>query len=237
MKTYVLLVMVIWCGIMPSPAKIINGYEKEIHTALSSRRHLLSLPPDNNVRRRLAAVEEFIQYHQITEMLLRQFREIAPALYLQVDTIRDKKGRKVDVYIRFVPSHKNAEGTIASTNLNHLKNDKHGYVSEYGPLTVSIRILAVKHSLRILAHELGHVRYQVTNLASYLDFFSRNYADHHSRSAYLGHKPNDPSGQLAAALEKQFRLASRLYHKNQSDKHRDAVFVPEHVAKRVRQAE
>ena len=233
MKAYALFLMILSTAFVPSSARIINAYERDISSARASRQHLQRLDQDRNVAKRLATVEEFILYYELTAALLRRFRDVAPSLYLQIDTIVDKKGRPVDVYVKFVPSRKSIENTIASTNLNHVKNDADTYVSEYGQLTVSIRILAKKHSLLALAHELGHVHYQVSNLASYLNFFARNYPDHHTRATYLGHKPNDPSGQQASRFENYFRRIARDYYKNRNAKDDDAIYIRDQLAKLV----
>src|SRR5688500_6029936 len=97
-----------------------------------------------------------------------------------------------------------------------MENDPHGYQSVYGPFTLSVKITITKHSLLILAHEFGHISYQVPNLATYVDFFSRQYTDQHMKSDYLGHKPNDPSGQKALIFERIFTKANAEYSDNQS---------------------
>ncbi len=53
-------------------------------------------------------------------------------------------------------------------------------------------------SLKLLVHELGHVKYQVPNLASYMNYFKENYKFLTSKTA-SGHKYDDPSHQSVIA--------------------------------------
>jgi hypothetical protein len=56
----------------------------------------------------------------------------------------------------------------------------------------------------VLSHELGHVKYQVPNLATYLDYHRKHY-DHDVHQDCVGHNPDDPSGKNALEYEKRFR--------------------------------
>lgn len=156
-------------------------------------------------------------------------------MFAQIDTIEDRKGRRVDVYVRFIPRNRSLNGTIATTNLSQMEDDAHASVSEYGPHTVSIQIAVVKHSLAILAHELGHVSYQVPNLASYIQFFRRTYSDRYIQAEYLGHKPNDPSGQKAVVFEKQFRKEAQVFYNSTKIKRFDPLFIRKNLAQLVLQ--
>lgn len=205
MKTYVLSAIVCCLSLTFSAAKIINGYDENIESALASLEHLNRLPQEKSVLTRIERVREFILYHGLTKILLERFRLISAELYQQIDTICDYHGRRVDVHVKFVSASSIQAGTIANTNINQQTGDEHGYFSRYGPNTVAVEIIVVKQSLRVLAHEFGHISYQVPNLSSYIRFFKRNYTDVHMRANYLGHKPNDPSGQRAQLFEQLFR--------------------------------
>ena len=233
MKTYVLFTLLLCHLFIPLPAKIINGYSMDIHSAEASLKHLSHLPTDRNVMMRLERVRTFILYYNLTEILLQQFKQVAPDLYHQIDTIRDYKGRAVDVYVKFVPHSEMQAGARATTNINQAEGDKHAYVSPYGNLTVSIEILTVAHSLLILAHEFGHVSYQVPNLNTYVAFFKRSYTDQHMKANYLGHKPNDPSGQTADLFENLFRSANAIFVKRTKEKPVSPVLVRDQIAKGV----
>lgn len=232
MKTYVLFAMLLLSHcLIHSSAKIINGYSLEIISAKASLTHLLALPQDRNVMVRLERVKSFILYYHLTEQLLQHFKEIAPELYHKIDTIRDFSGRTVDVYVRFVPAVDIEPGTKATTNLNQAGNDKHAYFSTYGPLTVSVKVITAPSSLLILAHEFGHVFYQVPHLVEYIQFFKRTYTDYHMKADYLGHKPNDPSGQSADLFEKAFRMARANQYKRTRPDLPNPVLLRQKIAK------
>ncbi len=231
MKTYALFTMFFLLAFYHSSGKIINGYEKDIHTARGSLKHLAGLPQDQNVKTRLERVKEYILFYELTERLLQQFQTIVPALHKQIDTIQDFSGRSVDVYVKFVPKTEIQAGTLATTNIDQMENDPHGYYSNYGPHSVSVKIVTTKHSLLILAHEFGHVRYQVPNLSSYVNFFLRHYQDQHMKANYLGHKPNDPSGQSAVAFEKIFREENLKFIEITNDKPVNPILILDQITK------
>ena len=98
-----------------------------------------------------------------------------------------------------------------------MENDKDAYVSEYGPFTVSIKVWIVSRALLVLSHEFGHVKYQVPNLASYLEFHRMHYWDN-GMSTFIGHNPNDPSGQSANHFGNIFRRTYWKFLKTGNDK-------------------
>ena len=231
MGIYALFTMPCCLVIVPCFTKIINGYEKDIESARASAQHLRKLPRQRSVLARLEKIEEFILYHALTNTLLDRFQKISPSMFSRIDSIVDHKGRRVDVYVRFIPRNKSVDGTIASTSIGQMDDDEHANVSEYGPHTVSIHVSVVKHSLVILAHEFGHVSYQVPNLASYLKFFRRGYQDRYIRDQYHGHKPSDPSGQKAIAFERQFRREAHHFTQRARSKGVDPVAIRYDLAK------
>ncbi len=81
--------------------------------------------------------------------------------------------------------------------MSQVKNDPDGYLSEYGDHTVSVKIWIVNNALLVLAHELGHVKYQVPHLAHYFEFYKKNYFGIMNDSNHIGHNPSDPSGKSA----------------------------------------
>ena len=203
---YFALTALAYCLAITFPlCKIVNGYERNIHSARASLQRLSKLPRDKNVMTRLQRVQEFILYHDLTNVLLHEFKAVCPSLYAQIDTISDYLGRRVDVYVRFIPRSDEIQGALAVTNLTQDPQDPHAHTSEYGIHTVSVKVTVVRNALLILAHEFGHTSHQVPHLKKYVDFYKRNYGDVHSRSTYLGHKPNDPGGQHAILFENQFR--------------------------------
>lgn len=175
MKTCALFLF-LGCFIAPiCLAEIKNGYS-EIAGArsslISTRKSLyedngLSHLEKQNMKHKIGDLERYIIYYALTDKLLAVFKDIASDLYAEMDTLRDSRGRIVDVYVKFVPEKELPPGVAGVTSLDQDKTDEHTCQSEYGPNSVSVMIVAGNKSLAILAHELGHVQYQTMNLASY----------------------------------------------------------------------
>src|SRR5688572_845272 len=92
--------------------EIKNGYGKDIILLNKSLKNLkaivsgsdrLTVARRRQIESKIANLENSISYYKVTESLLNQFKMIAPDLYAEIDTIRDGKGRPVNVYIKFVP--------------------------------------------------------------------------------------------------------------------------------------
>jgi len=112
MKTYVLLAAFYFLFLNPSTAKIRNGYANNIESARASLKNLrillnedrsLSVFQRLTIYNKIADLTEFITYHDLTDLLLNQFRTISPDLYYEVDSIKDRLGRNPDVFVKFVP--------------------------------------------------------------------------------------------------------------------------------------
>jgi hypothetical protein len=195
-------------------AQIKNGYEREINgikESLTSLTNMLSSDVDmptskkHQIRANIAKLSEYVLYYQLTEELLDQFELIAPELYTSIDSIKDSHGRRVTVYVRFASELEMQNGAHGTTNLNQSVQDPSLYTSEYGDGTVSIKIASVTKSLTLLAHEFGHVSYQVSNLKSYALNYAAWYQNETFNSKYIGHNTNDPSGRMALEYENLFR--------------------------------
>ena len=186
--------------------RIINAYEGGIQTARISLKHLQAMPVTKEVRCHLEAVLDYIAHYILTERLLDEFKRISPSLFHAIDTIRDKQGRGVDVYIKFVSdAHLFREGLKAATQIDQRKHDRDACFSKYGANSVAVTVLAKRNALLMLAHEFGHISYVVGNFEQYVRLFVRRYRGHYLESWLWGHKPNDPSGQAALAFEKIFQ--------------------------------
>ncbi len=198
---------------VPSSAAINNGYERDIYQAEELLKHFKSLLDNKNLSARerrliksnIAMLANSISYYEVTENLLSQFRTIAPDLYDEVNAITDKHGRAVNVYIKIIPKNSTTVKAWGITYLSHVRNDAHTYQSEYGVGTVSVKIWMVNEALFVLAHELGHVKYQVPHLSTYIRDYKRFYGTKSDNFFYLGHHPNDPSGKSANEYVKRFR--------------------------------
>lgn len=195
-------------------AAVKNGYGLHIYEVRESLKALqaildeidtLSVFQKGEIKRKIVSLLEFVTYHELTEQLLWQFRLIAPDLYNRVDSVRSRDGRQITVYVRFVSEKDMQHGAHGTTNIGHVVNDPDLYNSEFGPASVSIKIASVNRSLVLLAHELGHVFYQVKNLATYIPFYSKLYQNETFNSTYIGHADDDPSGSTAIEFENIYR--------------------------------
>ena len=193
--------------------EIKNGYAKNISGTKQSLAILrASLLDDGNMtpgaRRKIqstiATLVDHVAYYDLTEGLLIQFKTIAPELYAQIDTISDRLGRPVDVYIKFVPVDATSVKAWGLTYMDQSSDDKDAYQSEYGKFTVSVKVWIVRRALLVLAHELGHIKYQVPNLASYFEFHKKHYTNMPARTS-MGHNIDDPSGKWATQFGKMFQ--------------------------------
>ena len=107
-------------------------------------------------------------------------------------------------------------GVGGTTNVLQSANNQNTYCSEYGDHTVSVKIAILYKSLRLLAHELGHVNYQVPNLAAYAKYYVKHYSD--SDSKLKGHNSKDPSAQQVKLFEKRFIEQLQVFSKDHKNK-------------------
>jgi hypothetical protein len=217
MKTFCLFIAISLSTPQVVCGEIKNGYALEIQNArqsLTGLNHLAAKSVSKAERRKIESkihvVKNFICYHELTKNLLDQFRAIAPELYNEIDTIKDKRGRSTDIFIKFIPMSDSYFNHPGSTSLGYKEGDHDASYSEYGDQTVSITIWIMDNALIILSHELGHVKFQVPNLENYMQYYKETYGTSNSQ-AYLGHNPSDPSGKCAAQFERVF---SKNYQNN-----------------------
>lgn len=204
-------------------AEIRNGYAADLPTARECLRQLNRRlmdnvdMPDSERRRVNAAINKHLQviaYYQLTQVLLRQLRMISPDMYDEIDQLRDKRGRLTDIYVRFIPEEKSSLLLSGASFFQTSPRDEDASQSRFGELTVSIDVWICDTALNLLAHEFGHVKYIVPNLAAYRHY----YMDAYNRAVSanrLGHSPSDASGRMAYVFghrflrdRRAFRLAS-----------------------------
>jgi hypothetical protein len=194
--------------------EIKNGYEKDILSMKESLKSLSAILLEKtdlpSFKRRkiessIDALVNHISYYELTENLLTRFRIITPGLYAEIDTISDRIGRPVNVYVRFIPMDATEVKALGTTYVSQTENDKNACRSEYGAFSVSVKIWIVPNALLVLSHELGHVKYLIPNLASYADFYKDHYNGHINKPNNVGHYPGDPSGKSSIEYEKLFR--------------------------------
>ena len=82
--------------------EIKNGYEDEIAPMKASLKKLIEIINEQNdltisqrkkIRNTISFIENDISYYELTKCLIRQFKLVAPELYAEIDSIKDKKGR------------------------------------------------------------------------------------------------------------------------------------------------
>ena len=216
MKKYSIIFVMFFLVSSSAWAKLKNGYEKDIRNVqqrLKRCNHILSTNDklSTSEKRHLKAdIKNLIvyqSYYELTEELLKRFKHISTDMYNRIDSIKDAKGRYTDVYVKFVPRE---EGLIMAGGVTYMSpaaDDKHACFSEYGKYSVSIKIWLFNESLSALAHELGHVGYQVPNLETYTEYYIRAYRILRIESNHIGHASSDRSGRNAMTFEKEFKKA------------------------------
>jgi hypothetical protein len=211
-KRAALIFMIIACSNSVVFGEIMNGYDKDIVSMRQSLKHLTVLMQEKTltseqrrkIKSTIAVVLNNISYHELTENLLNQFKVMAPDLYEEISTITDRNGKAVNVYVKFIPRDATNVKAWGTTYIDHAQDNNDTYVSEYGENSVSVKIWLVNKALLVLSHELGHVKYQVPNLATYLDYYRKHY-DSTDHEDCRGHNADDPSGKNALEYEKRFR--------------------------------
>jgi hypothetical protein len=191
-----------------------NGYEKNINyvrESLSNYYHRLSTNKNlsaSEKRKMKARMEELItyqSYYELTENLLNQFKVISPAIFNKIDSIKDAKGRPTDTYVQFIPREEGLVMPAGTTYMAQSNEDEDACHSEYGKQTVVVKVWVFDKALFVLSHELGHVDYQVPNLAAYTEYYKKVYPLFLTESSYIGHECNDSSGKNAKVFETMFK--------------------------------
>ena len=235
MKTLILIVIVL--SLFPQSAKglIKNGYAtkiQETRLVLKNLNNIISedkrkLPKSQKkisarqrakLKKTIKSLEQFIYYFEFTEILLEQFRSIAPELYYEIDVIVDGNGERTDVYVKFVPQEVMQISAKGIVYIGYKKNEFNVCHSEFGDHTVSVMVCAELNPLFLLAHELGHVKYEVPNISTYIEFYEKVYKHQNWRLDFIGHSSNDPSGKVAIIYEKRYRKYHKKYKKDNQEK-------------------
>jgi hypothetical protein len=211
MKTYALFLALYFFLVCSSTGHIKNGYTdiegaraslKSIQTLLKEKKDLPLLVKESMKNKRDNLID-YITYYEMTEIMIVQFRLVSPELFDEIDALKDAKQRNVDVYVKFVEAHLLPPDVAAITNIEQDENDPHTYRSVHGPNTVSVVVSINKKSLMLLGHELGHVAYQVQNLAEYMRYYNSHYGENYNRKS-IGH--NDKEASVKMAIEFVSRL-------------------------------
>ena len=245
MKRYCLLFTVFILTMSNVFGKIKNGYEKDIlQTRESLKRYSALLHASNNltsyqrrkIEHRIDSLVSDISNYELTANLLEQFKVISPALYNEIDTLKDSRGKNVKVYVKFIPRVDAKIDVWGVTCMSPLGNDKEAYGSEYGKSTVSIKIWIANNALVVLAHELGHVKYQIPHFSTYMKYYRENYALNMDPAYTLGHSPDDLSGKSAAQYVKRFRKEYSYFLKMRKEKLQSPLILIDRIKKNLTNA-
>lgn len=203
-------------------AKIRNGYDGEMQGLLSSvssiqsyLSHEETLSPEQakNAHFRLKHLLDYASYYELTNELLTQLRILSPDLYDEIDNIKDKQGRPVDVHVKFISESQRTIPLSGATYFGRSSFDEDAHLSEYGENSVSTKIWIGSNALLLLYHELGHIKYVVPNLAKYCKAYTKPCRENEIDQAYIGHSPGDPSGFFANRFENKLRVDHVRYRK------------------------
>ncbi|MEJ1239256.1 hypothetical protein WBG78_14060 [Chryseolinea sp. T2] len=234
--------MALTLAINTSFGEIRNGYASGIFAARESMKSLqIQLRQQiNNTQRRkiesnLRQVTTYIIYYELTESLLNQFRLIAPEIYVELDSIKDRQGRETDIYVKFIPEQQARILAWGVTNVAQDNEDKDAYTSAYGDHSVSIKIWTVNNALEVLAHELGHVKHQVPHLSDYLEYYNLQYKTGAADPNYIGHDANDISGRTAVEFAKRYREMFFSYWKGGHSQLPSPPYLAETIKRSVNQ--
>lgn len=226
MRTIALFFCILFIPCVSLYSEIINGYSAKLAATRLEIHNLDSLIRDSdlsgkelkkikNCIKRLRNLQEtekeLTVWHEKTEALLRQLRDIDPVLYHEIDAITDSEGHPTDVYVKVVMNGELIHGAVATTNLNQCPDNPNAYTSEFGRHTVCVQVCALKNILVSLVHEFGHVRYLVPNLKSYMEYYNKYYNNHSDKFTAMhqynvGHNSDDPSHQSVKFVLSRFHV-------------------------------
>ena len=139
----------------------------------------------------------YISCYELTDVLIARMKLVSPAIFWEIENIKDKKGRPTDVYVKLVPDERARVNLKAATFISQAAEDVDASYTEYGPFSVSVDICIRDNSLFLLSHEFGHIKYIVPNLAAYKEFYNKLYGRaKYSNLPYIGHGHQDESGRM-----------------------------------------
>jgi len=221
MKTIALTIM---CSMlsMYTLGNIKNGFEKDVikaEKAKSALKSLIDASTESDASLGMLCLQytlvkikstDLRKLFQHTEALINDLRTVHPDLFNEINSIKDYHGNRTDVYVRVLPEDQMNVLHWGTTNLEQTNGDVHTYQSRYGSQAVSvvIRLCGRMKSLHLLVHELGHVKYQVPNLASYVEYFREAYKYTRENQAF-GHKDEDPSNLSSIYELERFNMVFR----------------------------
>jgi hypothetical protein len=223
MKASFLLIVIHILSISHLFAKIRNGYEPQLQNTRDSLQKLNALLREGSdlpftqrlsIKFRVQNLIDELSYYDLTTGLLQQLRMISPDIYNDIDNIKDKRGRPTDVFIRMIPRDHARVNFKGVSFFRQSIIDEDAHVSEYGVYTVAVDIWIIHNALRLLCHEMGHIKFIVPNLSAYSDFYRGRYGRPGSSAGFIGHDRDDQSGRFASSFERRFIHDKEAHEKN-----------------------
>jgi hypothetical protein len=229
---YALILMIVLCPFLSAYGNIFNGFTNEkdkLKKQLDALEVQIEKSSDSKEIKKLTKklskihkqYEMTLSNYEATEDLLAALNLIDPNLYKDVDGVVDAEGSLTHVYVKVMARNSGKFADHASmgyslagyTNLGHWEANPNVYASEYGVYTVSVVIGNTTDKLSALAHEFGHVLYQVQNLKSYTEYYNQQYDLNNVSKFGLGHHPMDPGNAFVKSIESGFIRKIKEYHK------------------------
>jgi len=215
--------------------EIKNAYEPVLKTIAQCLGNLEYLLSDNNtsmegvqrLKKSFSLLKKkqrtTLNYFYKTQNLISRLNLIDPNLFNSVNTIRDKRGNPIDIYVKVVPFNESLT-TLAFTNLNQSEEDNDIYYSQFGINTVYIEIVDCinntflrSDNLILFVHELGHAMYQTKHLDEYMSYYLKNYPANVNSRQPRGHNGTDPSGRMAEETVTNFVKKYHEYYRKRAN--------------------
>jgi len=222
----------------PNGMEVINAWHKDRIKKEETLVEILKVVNDQKAtqedREFAAKVAESItsEIAEITRNLVRTYEVLAdlqatdPELFNKINNLKDADGNYVDVYVKTVDNFGETTGdpgVFGKSTLEVSKSHPNKPTSIYdqfspGSGTVLVEINSRKYdsedAVVLTAHEFGHIKYNVPNLASYSKYFRDNYNT--STPGEKGHRRNDPSGKSVDEVLKKFLPLYKKYKKTKN---------------------
>lgn len=200
-----------------------NGYQAQLDAAnsrVSTIENVLNSKNNSTKVKKMAAkqlkkakrnLNKIQKKFEQTKQLISDLQSIDSQLFNEINTITNSEGTETDVYVKAI-TLSGDDAVYGTTNVNQNPDNPNEYMSDYGVNTVSVT--AQVRNFSKLAHEFGHVKYQVPNLATYAKYYKSKYGKNSGYTGQeLGHLPGDQSGQMVEVVMERFYKAYRKYKK------------------------
>ena len=251
MKVFCVILALLFTISLKSNGKIRNGYEKLIEQVLQELNYFDALKAGEihhldgsktwdsfdafqrkTVDKKIKELHATIQYYLLTEMLINKFQNVCPGIYSEIDKLENFESQKTDVYIKVMPPDHKLREISGATLLSRDPENVHECISEYGENSVSVLVCPTRQGIKVLAHELGHVRFIVPNLNKYIEYCSIRYRQENLKNVVFNHQASDLGSKTVIAYEIKFKTA---YKKHLEEG--NIAYNPKQFLKEIQEAE